>query len=76
MLRVGFLTLRCQKVTKRTFLLVLLEGQRSYPVLTGSAQTRCSWLQVPENNSGKHCLGYMLLAGYPSLKTTLISEGR
>ena len=41
-----------QKVTERS--LTHAQGQWSYPVLTNSAPTRHSWLQVPKNNPGKH----------------------
>ena len=46
-----------------------LEGWWSYPVLTSSAQTRQSWLQVPGKQLGQasYCLGYMPLGGHASI---------
>ena len=67
-----------QKVTRKTLMSAQLKGHWFHPLLTTSAWTGHSKLQIPSRQLGQTscCSGYMPLRGHASLKTTLMSEGR
>lgn len=67
-----------QKVTMHTFTPAQLKGLWFHPVLTTSAWTGHSKLQIPSRQLGQtsYCSGYVLLRQHASLKMTLMNEGR
>lgn len=67
-----------QKVTMQTFTPAQLKGLWFHPVLTTSAWTGHSKLQIPSRQLGQasYCSGYVLLRRHASLKMTLMNEGR